>query len=514
MNQPMYLLIAPILCLSLTALLNLIAMSRLGLQRIITLIGFLVYTLIAISLWRHVQTHGIIATQMGNWQAPFGITFVADLLSALMILLTAIIGLVATLFSWVNIDNRRAGIGGYYPLSCFMLMGVSWAFLTGDLFNMYVAFELLLISSFVLLTLGSTSRGLFNTLQYVVINLISSSFFLVGLGVLYGLTGTLNMAHVAVRVAELSADPQQSGLLTMLAIFFIIAFSIKSALFPFHFWVPLAYPYPPITITIQFAGLLTKVGAYALIRVFTLLFPHNDFLFTLLLISSALTMVIGVLGAVVQYDVRRILAFHSISQIGYITMGLALIHYSQQPILALAGTIFFIFHHSLVKASLFLLSEIMAWLGGSFDLKKLGGLIETRPLLAVLFFISALSLAGLPPLSGFWAKLLLIRAGLDSTQMWIAFLALAVSFFTLYSMVKIWLFAFWQAPPESANRPKKSDRSALGYFFPAILMTILIVAIGLSAESSYQLAQQAATQLLDPTPYIQAVLPQQGVTTP
>ena len=431
-------LILPLLIPMLAAVIALLAYrSRLA-QRRVSVIGAAALLLAAIGLLIDVERNGVQAVQIGNWPAPYGITLVADLFSALMVALAGLLGLLIAIYSLSTIDRARETFG-YHALYHFLLMGVCGAFLTGDLFNLYVWFELMLMASFVLMTLGGERGQMEGAIKYVTINLVASTLFLTALGILYGLAGTLNMADLAYKFANIAAAAPP-GILTTLALLFLVAFGIKAAMFPLFFWLPASYHTPPVAVSALFSGLLTKVGVYALIRVFTLIFIQDAaYTHTLILVLAGLTMITGVLGAVAQYDFRRLLSFHIISQIGYLLMGLGLF----SP-LALAGAIFFTLHVSLAKAALFLMSGVTNRLTSTFDLKRMGGLYQARPILAVLFLLPALSLAGLPPLSGFFAKLSLVQAGLELKQYVIVAVALGVSLLTLFSMIKIWTEAFWK----------------------------------------------------------------------
>jgi multicomponent Na+:H+ antiporter subunit D len=494
------LLVLPILIPFATAILDILAWDRVKIQRQITLLGMTAFMLAGFLLLYKIERDGIRAVQIGDWPAPFGITIVADLFSAIMVAITGLIGFSVSLYSLSSIDDQREQFG-YYPLISTLLMGVSGAFLTGDLFNMYVWFEVLLISSFVLLALGGEREQLSGAIQYVVLNLVSSSIFLAAVGMLYSVTGTLNMADLARQLEHV----EQPGIVPALAVMFLVTFGIKAAMFPLFFWLPVSYHTPPITVSAIFAGLLTKVGVYAMIRVFTLLFVQNiSFTHTIILTAAGLTMITGVLGAAAEYDFRRVLSFHIISQIGYMLMGLGLF----TP-LALAGSIFYLIHHIIVKTNLFLISGIAHRLRGSFELKLLGGLYRDHPLLGGLFLIPALSLAGIPPLSGFWAKLILIRSGLEVKEYLIVGVALAVSAMTLYSMIKIWIEAFLKdqpnPPDEDAPTPKLWQASLIFLVIPVLILAAATVAIGVLAQPVFELSQEAANQLMNPTAYIETV---------
>jgi len=447
----------------------------------------------------HVHLNGILATQIGNWPAPFGITLVADHLSAVLVMITAIVNLAVTSYSKADIDAALID-RGHYPLLQMLVCGICGAFLTGDIFNLYVWFEVMLMASFGLLVLGQSKSQLYGGVKYVVINLLATLLFLTAIGLLYGLTGTLNLADLHMKVPLIA----NRGLLEAVAILFLAAFGIKAALFPLFFWLPAAYHTPPVAVSAIFSGLLTKVGIYALIRVFTLVFTFDmSYFYSLLLVMAAFTMITGVLGAAAQNEFRRILSFHIISQVGYMAMGLAL-----QTRLALAGTIFYLVHHIIVKANLFLVSGVVQRLQGSFELAQLGGLYRSNGKIAVLFFIPAFSLAGFPPLSGFWAKMILIRASLDIHQYGLAFVAAVVGLLTVYSMTKIWAEVFWKPAPQANHvaDPMISRKTSAWMLAPITALALLTIIIGFGAEFVFKFAEQAAEELSHPQYYVHAVL--------
>lgn len=469
-------------------------------QRILTLAGSIAYFAVAMVLLGRVAEEGIQAVQKGDWAAPFGITLVADTFSAVMIAATGVVAPVIVVYSLATMDRGREAYG-YYPLLNILLMGVSGAFLTGDIFNLFVWFEVLLISSFVLLALGGERAQLEGAIKYVTLNLVASAFFLAAVGVLYAMAGSLNMADLSQRLAS-AGHP---GVVTTLAVLFLVAFGIKGAIFPLFFWLPASYHTPPVAVSAMFGGLLTKVGVYALIRVFTLLFLNDvDYTHTLILAAGGVTMVTGVLGAVAQYEFRRLLSFHIVSQIGYMVMGLGFF----TP-LALAGAVFFIVHNIFVKTNLFLVSGVSYRLHGTYDLKKLGGLYRAHPWLSLLFAVSAFSLAGVPPLSGFFGKLVLVKAGLGIDQFVLVGAALGVSLLTLFSMTKIWAEAFWKPLPADTSADPQGGGAAL-LFGPIVTLAVLAVALGAAAGPFFDLALQAGHQLMDPEEYIRAVLRARG----
>jgi multicomponent Na+:H+ antiporter subunit D len=493
------LLVLPVLLPMATAAVTLLALRRPGAQRILGLAGSVAQLGAAGLLLRAVDRGGIQSVQLGGWPAPYGITFAVDLFSALMVSLSGVLAVVTSIYAASDIDRQRRA-HGFYPLMHALLMGTNGVFVTGDLFNLYVWFEVTLISSFVLLVLGNEKPQMQGAIKYVALNLISSALFLTGLGLLYGSVHALNIADLALKLPTLAAPIR-----TTLAMIFLVAFGIKAAVFPLFFWLPDSYHTPPVTVTALFAGLLTKVGVYALVRVFTLVFAGDAR--GLILVIAGLTMAVGVLGAVAQMEVRRILAFHSVSQVGYMVMGLGLFTAS-----SLAGTIFFVLHHAVVKSNLFLISGLMRADGRDVRLELQGGLLGRAPLLSACFFVTALSLAGVPPLSGFWAKLGLVRAGLEigsrGADAAVA-TSLAVGLVTLISMTKVWNEAFWKPAPREAEIDAArigEPRPRARMYVSVALLTSLGVTVGVAPEPLLGVVRRAAAQLADPTGYVNAVL--------
>ena len=498
-----WLLVCPIVIPLAAALIGFAGRGSERAQRAVSLAGAIGLSGAAAGLLSAVWRDGIAAVQIGGWPAPYGITLVADHLSAAMVAVTALIGLATVIYAFG--DTRPGPLSrALHPLLHALLAGVCGAFLAGDIFNLYVWFEIMLIASLALLILGGTPAQLDGAVRYAALSLIATTLLLSGIGLLYGLTGTLNMADLHLRVQEV----EDQGALTLVAMIFIIAFGLKSAVFPLFFWLPASYHTPQTAVSAVFSGLLTKVGVYALMRFFTLIFRHDvGYTHELLLWVAGLTMVTGVLGAASQNELRRILSFHIISQIGYMILGLALF-----TTLGLLGGIFYVIHHIIVKANLFFVSGAVNRLAGSTDLQTLGGLYRDKPLLAALFFVPAFSLAGFPPLSGFWAKLLLIQASVESEKFVLAGVALAVGLLTVFSMTKIWLNAFWKARPDEAGPPPTfAARRRWLLLAPIATLATITLAIGLYARPLYALAERAATELMDPSIYVEAVLDRDGV---
>lgn len=433
---------------------------------------------------------------LGGWEAPYGIAFVIDFFSGLMLIITGLIFLAISIYAVHYFKNPKSH--RFYFFFFALYMGVNGAFITGDVFNLYVWFEIMLISSFVLITLGQGKEQLEGAIKYLALNLIGSLLFLAGLGLLYGKTGTLNMAHLA----QILREDNQAILMNSSAMLFFVAFGIKAGVFPLYYWLPASYHTPNIAITSLFAGILTKVGVYVLIRFFTLFFVQDqEFWHHLLLVIAGLTMVLGGMAASTFYETRRILSYHIISQVGYMIMGLGIF----TP-LAIAGAIFFTIHNMLAKTNTFLVSGVIAKFKGTFDLKSVGGLYNQSPLLAILFIIPAFALAGLPPLSGFFAKFVLIKAGIEDGHYVVTALAVLTSLLTLYSMIKIWNEAFLKKDPSNKPEAFSKMKFSVSDIIPSAILGVSTILMGLLAFKVFQYTMMAANQLVDASIYIKTVL--------
>jgi len=463
------------------------------LLRLVAFAGSLALLAAAIALFVRVESAGIQVLQVGSWAAPFGITLVADLFSALLVLMVGIIAVAVTGSSFAGVDPRREAFG-YHALIHVLLMGVSGAFLTGDIFNLYVWFEVMLIASFVLMSLHRTRAQLHAAFTYVGLNLLSSAFLLTAIGLLYGQAGTLNLADIARAWPE----RRTPGLDAALSMLFLTAFGLKAGLFPLFFWLPASYHTPPAAVSALLAGLLTKVGVYAMIRVFTLLFPDPGArVYGVILVLSAVTMVVGLLGAIGQLDFRRTLSFNLVGHIGFTTVGLGL----WTPA-ALGGSILYVLHHMLVVTSLFLVSGLFLRQRRTTDLRALGGLYRSQPAVACLAMVPLFSLAGIPPLSGFIAKLAVVGAVLAGNHYWLAGVALVVSLLTVLSMARLWDEAIWKPSPTDASLP----RLGVAIVAPIAWLVALTLGFTVAAGPAYGVSMRAAAQLLDARGYIHAVL--------
>ena len=464
-------------------------------QRMVALAVLTSVAGVAVALLVAVDRDDVVATQAGDWYAPLGITLVADRFSAIM-LLTAACALLAVDVYAIGQPGAERNHVGFQSVYLILSAGVAAAFLTGDLFNLFVAIEMMLTASYVLITLGGRLDQVRSGMTYVVISLIASVLFLAALAFTYAATGTINLADLAVRMGELP-----SGVRSALAGLLLVVFGIKAGLFPLFFWLPDSYPTAPAPVTAIFAGLLTKVGVYAIIRTQTLLFP-GVLPTWLLLAFAAATMLVGVLGAIAQDDVKRILSFLIISSIGFMVMGLALF-----TVAGIAAAIVYMVHQVVIKTTLFLAGGMIEHTGGSSRLSRLGDMARTAPLIAVVFFVPAMSLAGIPPMSGFAAKFALLDSVAASREWWILGVAIAVSLLTLFSIAKIWLGVFWGQPDpaETTVAPGRPRPPAL-MVMPTALLVAATIVLGLAAGPLYDYCARAAGDLIDPAAYVTQVL--------
>ncbi|MFP5022894.1 Na+/H+ antiporter subunit D [Pseudonocardia phyllosphaerae] len=497
----------PVLLPMLGAALSVLVGRQAALQRAIGVVALAAVVVVAAVLLVAADRNGPIVAELGGRAAPVGIVLVADRLSALLLLISTVVTLAVLLYA---IDQRIADYGRetasttFHPIFLLLSTGVSLAYLTGDLFTLFVAFEIMLASSYVLITRRTTAPRIRSGMTYVIVSLMSSLLFLTAVGLVYAATGTVNLADLAGRVGELPP-----GLATVLALLLVVVFGIKAAIVPLHFWLPDSYPNAPAPVTALFAGLLTKVGIYALVRTQTLVFPQEN-PSLLLLIVAAVTMVVGALGAVAQDDLNRLLSFLLVSHIGFMLFGLAV--YTPAGV---AGTALYVVHHITVQATLFLVSGLITRRTGTVSIEQMGGLARSSPGLALLFAIPAITLAGLPPTSGFVAKLALLQAGAGAglaTRI-VAGIVVLASLLTLYAVARVWVRVFWGTPKEPLPDDDPDDelvvgtaRSARGMYWAASSLVAVSVLIALAAGPLSTITARAGEDLLGRDGYRVAVL--------
>jgi multicomponent Na+:H+ antiporter subunit D len=433
----------------------------------------------------------VVILNFGGWGAPFGVTFVADRLSTALCTVASVVALAVAIFARADIRARRRR-AGFDALFLAMLAAVNGAFLAGDIFNLYVWFELMLVTALGLVTLDRRRAQIDGAFRYAALSMMGATFMLVGIGLLYGETGTLDMA----QLSTLLAGRAPSVTLSASAYFLLAGFALKAGLFPFFFWLPASYHTAPISVSAALAGLLTKVAFYACLRVLVLVFglgagaPAVPGLPLMLAVLAAATMVVSVLAAIAQVDVRRLLAYHVMGQVAYLVMALSL-----ASLLGVAAAIFYTMHTMLVQAGLFLGAGGIARANRGYDLRTAGGLMRDHPWFSASFAVLALSISGVPPLSGFWAKFFVIdaafRAG-STGYAWLAVIALLAGFLTLYSMSTLWAQAFWRGRSRGQNVPHRIP--------PAMLVAVALLAgctlvIGVGVEPVVRLARDAAAQM-------------------
>ncbi|OLO99950.1 Na+/H+ antiporter subunit D [Mycolicibacterium porcinum] len=518
----------PVLIPALAAAATLVAGRRPRLQRVITQIALSAVVAVCAALVYLADRDGTLVLHVGGWgqsvpgMGPLGITLVVDRLSALMLVVSAIVLLAVVAYAigqGIRDGDERQPTSIFLPTYLVLSAGVCTAFLAGDLFNLFVGFEVLLAASFVLLTIGASEDRVRAGIAYVLVSMVSSLIFLIGIALVYAATGTLNMAELALRL-----DDIPSGTRTALFAVLLVAFGIKAAVFPLSAWLPDSYPTAPAPVTAVFAGLLTKVGVYAIIRAHSLLFPGGG-LDNVLLVAGLLTMIIGILGAIAQSDIKRLLSFTLVSHIGYMVFGVALANQ-----LGMSGAIYYVAHHIVVQTTLFLVVGLIERQAGASTLQRLGGLAAASPVLAFVFVVPALNLGGIPPFSGFIGKVALLEAGAanGSVLAWILVTGSVVtSLLTLYVVARVWTKAFWRAradAPEghlAAAAPSVllddiediqfADRDSVGRMPVGMLApTGALIAVGLAltvaAGPIFSYSERAAAEVLDRGQYISAVL--------
>ncbi len=493
-----WLVVAPVAIPILTGAVLMMIRHQTRLHGALAVTGLTVTFICNVLLLMRVLGEGPQVMTMGRWLPPFGITFAADTLGASLALVASLAALIGALYATVDIGavGRRYG---FYPFMMLMMAGVGGSFLTGDIFNLYVWFEVFLISSFGLLVLGSEKRQLDGATKYAILNLIGTTLFLATVAMLYGAFGTLNMADIARKADGL----RDAAPLTTLAVLFLFAFGMKAAAFPVNFWLPASYHTPRIVTAALFGGILTKVGVYGLLRVLVMLFPpERELLSGVIAWAAAATMVVGIMGALAQTDLRRVLGFVVISSVGIMLAGLAL----GTPG-GLAGTIFYAFHSMIVLTALYLLAGVVNGLGGGYSLRTLSGIYTSHPAMTVFALLMMLAAAGLPPASGLWPKIMLVRASIESGLPWLAFAILATGLLTTLALGRVFILTLWRPQVDGTARVTVSP--ATGYL-ALLILSIPVLFMGLYPQPVISVAESAADGILDASTYIGTVFPEGG----
>lgn len=458
-----------------------------------------------------------LAVSVGGWPLPFGIVLYVDRLAAMLVAVSSVVLLAVLLFSvgqGAADGDSETPISIFHPSYLILSAGIFNSFIAGDLFNLYVGFEILLVASYVLITLGSTESRIRTGTVYIVVSLVSSIIFLSAIAVIYASLGTVNMAQIAERMDEIAPNVQM-----MLHIMLIVGFAVKAAVFPLSFWLPDSYPTAPAPVTAVFAGLLTKVGVYAIIRTETQLFANSDLNLVLAIVAIA-TMVIGILGAIAQAELKRILSFTLVSHVGYLIFGISI-----GTAEAIGATAYYVVHHIIVQTTLFLAVGLIERFAGSTSIVRVKGLLKAAPLIAVLYFIPALNLGGIPPFSGFIGKFALFEAAADvgTAVMWAAIGAgTLTSLLTLYALMRAWNLAFWRGGEEAADLEAEARFSYLSSapaadeqrerrVIPKVMtgatlgMVAVTVALTVFAGPLYEVCERIGEALLQPISLVELV---------
>lgn len=486
-------IVLPLIVPVITAILLVFLREHVLLQRILSLCTFAFVVIISVVLLLEVHQQGVMRIDFSGWLPPFGILFVADSFAVLLVLVANIVAAICLLYAIFTIGEHYEKMY-FYPFVLLMVAGVNGSFLTGDIFNLFVCFEVMLLASYALISLGGGKIQLREALKYVLINIVASWIFLVALAFLYGTIRTLNMAHISLRVMEAGADP----LITTVGLVFLIVFSLKAGLLLF-FWLPGSYSAPPTAIAALFAALLTKVGIYALVRTFTLLFTTNiEVTHTILSVMAGLTIIAGCMGALAGRDVRTIASYNVLIGVGFIVAGLAIGTES-----ALQGVTYYLMHDMVVKAMLFLAVGMMIYVTGETIIDKMSGLIRNYPFFGWLFFIMMCSLAGIPPLSGFLGKVLIGQGAIEGGNFVLLGLGFLSSLIVLYSLLRIFLSSFFGETIISIEDEKPLPKRVV---LPLTLLTVCTIGLGIGAEWMSPYVKDAAETLHTPSIYIDAVL--------
>lgn len=486
-------IVLPMIMPIITAILLIFLREHIKLQRTISLITVIFTAVVATILLITVQSDGIMRIDFSGWAPPFGILFVADTFATLLVLTSSIVTGACLIYAFGTTSKQYEQMF-FYPFVLLLLAGVNGSFLTGDIFNLFVCFEVMLLASYVLVAFGGKKVQLRESLKYVLINVVASWIFLVALAFLYGTVKTLNMAHIAVRVAEVGQDP----LLTTVSLVFLVVFALKAGLL-LYFWLPGAYAVPTTAVQALFAGLLTKVGIYAIIRTFTLIFPLQlSITHTIIGVMAFITIVLGCLGALAAKDVIHIAIYNVIIGVGFILIGLVTMTES-----GIAGAVYYLVHDMIAKALLFLLVGTMVYVTGEKFVKKMSGLIRNYPLFSWIYFIVMCALIGIPPLSGFLGKVLIGQGAVEAHAYILLGVGFASTIIVMYSLLRIFLASFFGETVISETVEKPIPKSAMVAF---ICLALLTVALGVGAEVITPYIDDAANTLLNPQIYIDAVL--------
>lgn len=480
----------PILIPSFAALIMLFTGKKPMVHRVVSAISGLLLVLSTIIIVATVYYNGKMVTYLGDWVPPFGINLVIDMASALLLLTTAITTLAVVVYSFQSIGIEREKYY-YYVMVMFMIAGVNGAFSTGDIFNMFVFFEVFLIASYILIALGGKKIQLQEGFKYILVNLISSNFFVLGVAYLYSVTGSLNMADIHLKLENFDGN---TIIMTIISVVFLFVFATKAGVFPLYFWLPGSYYAPPTPVLALFGALLTKVGVYAIARTYSLLFIGNvAFTHQILLLLSILTIIMGCIGALAYTDIKKIIIYNILIAIGIILAG-----FSFMDETGTIGAMYYLIHDMIIKAALFMLVGFIIYRTGIVNFQRLGGLIKKHPFMGIMFFVASLALAGVPPLSGFYGKFFIVQSAFDNGHYISGIIILVSSLVVLFSVIRLFMNVFWGADMDFYTLiPIKTDKLKIA----SAGLVIISIAFGFAADQLYPLFEMAAASFYDPASY-------------
>lgn len=480
------LLVLPIIIPVIFSIINIFIGKNPILKRMTALLAALLTTIAALINLILVMKHGVILLELGNWPIPYSITLTVDALSAMFVLTSSLVTMLIIVYSYQSIGIERERYY-YYASVLFMLTGLNGAFSTGDIFNLFVFFEVFLMASYVLMIIGGTKIQLQESIKYILVNVISSSFFVLAIAMLYSVVGSLNMADISEKIRVFEYQP----ISTVIAILFIFVFATKAGMFPLYFWMPGAYYAPPIPILAFFGALLTKVGVYAIIRVYTLFFPTEN-VGIVLLYLGLFTVIFGCFGALAYVDMKKIIIYNIMIAIGVIITGVSFLTKD-----SMLGASYYVFHDIIIKAALFMLVGVIIHITGKNNMNEIGGMIKSHPLLGWTFFVATLSLAGIPPLSGFYGKYFIVKAALAEGNVFAAVIILVSSLVVLYSVMRIFINVFFGEAKITTYNKKPYNKLLI----TSILMTLIAIGFGLFADSLYPIMDAASESMVHPETY-------------
>lgn len=488
-------ILLPIFIPLIGAIILMLAPKKVIVQRTIALIMSFILVASDLFLLFYVKNHGITTLNIGNWRAPFGITIVADMLAALLVVTTSFVLTCVIIYSFYSIGKAREKFL-YYPSVLFLIVGVNGSFLTGDIFNLFVFFEVMLMASYVLLVIGGTKIQLKATIKYLLINVVGSAFFVVAIGILYSMIGTLNMADISRKINALHGV--DTGMISVAAVMFLFIFGLKAGLFPLYFWLPGSYFAPPMPVLALFGALLTKVGVYAIIRTYSLFFAkETTFAMPLLGVLALITIILGVIGVISYYDLKTIVIYNILIAIGVILFSVSIMTRE-----AMTGAVYYLIHDMIIKSALFLIIGVIMAITGTSTVKKFSGLMTVKPTLGWSFFIAILAIAGIPPLSGFFGKLLMVEGAFSTGEMFGGIVILLSSLFVLMSLIKVFTRGFWGEKTGKFNLAIPYKKMML----PVIILLTCSVLYGIFSNAIYPLISDAVDPIIDPNLYINAVI--------